>query len=95
MNHKIPGFGFVRVGCVRAGEGRGWDPFAFFISFLLFSFEACTFESVVQCLSMVGGESRDCGEGLVVVLEFLSSRGVLVRYQERLRGWCRVRAVRR
>ena len=45
---------------------------------------------------MIGGESRDCGEGLVVVLEFLSSRGVLVlvRYQE-LRGWCRVRAVRR
>lgn len=64
---------FRSSGLRVCGGGKRLGPFCFFyIYFLLFSFEACTFESVVQCLSMIGGESRDCGEGLVVVLEFLA-----------------------
>jgi len=41
------------------------------------------------------GGCRDCGEGLVVVLDFISSRGVLVQHLERLLGLCLVGEVGR
>jgi len=60
VNHEIPGFGFVRVGCVRAGEvgGKGLGLFCFFdfwSLFLLFSLEVSTFWSVVVQSSRVIG----------------------------------------